>query len=102
MADTTGRSPAPEPDPNDVYALGSSGGESARLQRQAEVLAPESATLLDRVGLTRGNRAVDLGCGPRGVIELMCERVLPGGRVVGIDADPNHIAMAADLVAHLG
>jgi SAM-dependent methyltransferase len=72
------------------------------LQRQAEELAPESATLLDRVGLTRGDRAVDLGCGPRGVIELMCERVLPGGRVVGVDADPNHVAMAAELVANLG
>ena len=34
-------------DPNAVYALGSSSGESARLQRQAEELAPDSAVLLE-------------------------------------------------------
>jgi SAM-dependent methyltransferase len=102
MTESTGRSPAPPPEPSDVYALGQSRGESARLQRQADELAPESASLLDRVGLTRGQHAIDLGCGPRGVIELMCERALPGGRVVGLDADPNHVAMARELVAKLG
>jgi len=35
-------------DPNAVYPLGSSLGESARLQRQAEELAADSAALLDR------------------------------------------------------
>jgi hypothetical protein len=44
-ADATGQ------DANAVYALGSSQGESARLQRQAEDLAADSAALLDRVGL---------------------------------------------------
>lgn len=87
-------------DPNAVYALGSSSGESARLQRQAEELAPESSELLDRVGLRPGDSAIDLGCGPRGVIELLHQRVSPGGRVVGVDADPAHVAMASELVAH--
>ena len=86
-------------DPNAVYALGSSSDESARLQRQAEELAPESSDLLDRVGLRPGDSAIDLGCGPRGVIELLHERVSPGGRVVGLDADPAHVAMASELVA---
>jgi hypothetical protein len=83
--------PSPEAavdDPNAVYALGSSRGESARLQRQAEELAPDSAALLDRVGPRPGDSAIDLGCGPRGVIDLLAERVAPGGRVVGLDADP--------------
>ena len=93
---------AAEPDPNALYALGSSGSESARLQRQADELAPESNALLDRVGLRPGDRALDLGCGPRGVIELLVERVSPGGQVVGADADPVHLAMASDLVASLG
>ena len=89
-------------DPNAVYALGSSSGESARLQRQAEELAPDSAVLLDRVGLRPGDRAIDLGCGPRGVIDLLAERVAPGGRVVGLDADPAHVAMASEFVASRG
>jgi ubiquinone/menaquinone biosynthesis C-methylase UbiE len=89
-------------DPNAVYALGSSGGESARLQRQAEELAPDSAVLLDWVGVRPGDSAIDLGCGPRGVIDLLAERVAPGGRVVGLDADPAHVAMASEFVASQG
>ncbi len=89
-------------DPNAVYALSSSSGESARLQRQAEELAPDSAVLLDRVGLRPGDSAIDLGCGPRGVIDLLAERVAPGGRVVGLDADPAHVAMASEFVAARG
>jgi ubiquinone/menaquinone biosynthesis C-methylase UbiE len=85
-------------DPNAVYALGSSSAESARLQRQADELAPDSSALLDRVGLHPGDSAIDLGCGPRGIVELLDERVSPGGRVVGLDGDPAHVAMAAELV----
>src|SRR5215470_9801557 len=77
-----------------VYALGSNPAESARLQRQSDELRPYSAELLDRVGLEPGESAIDLGCGPRGIIQLLSERVSPGGRVVGVDADPTHVSMA--------
>lgn len=86
-------------DPNLVYSLGSSGRESERLQRQADELAPESKAVLDRAGLRSGHSAIDFGCGPRGVIEMLCDRVSPGGRVVGLDGDPAHVAMAVDLVS---
>jgi SAM-dependent methyltransferase len=85
-----------------VYPLGSSRGESARLQRQAEELAADSAALLDRVGLRPGQSAIDLGCGPRGILDLLAERVSPAGRVVGLDADPAHTAMAAGFAAARG
>ena len=87
---------------NAVYALGSSLGESARLQRQAEELAADSATLLDRVSLRPGQAAIDLGCGPRGILDLLAGRVAPAGRVVGLDADPAHAAMAAEFAARHG
>lgn len=57
-------------DPNAVYALGSSSGESARLQRQSDELAPDSLALLDHIGLRAGESAIDIGCGPRGIIDL--------------------------------
>ncbi|MGO8956619.1 MAG: methyltransferase domain-containing protein [Streptosporangiaceae bacterium] len=85
-----------------VYALGSSLGESARLQRQAEELAADSAALLDRVSLRPGQAAIDLGCGPRGILNLLAGRVAPAGRVVGLDADPAHAAMAAEFAARRG
>ena len=85
-----------------IYALGSSPGESARLQQQAEELAADSAALLDRVGLRPGQAAIDLGCGPRGILDLLADRVTPAGWVVGLDADPAHAAMAADFAARRG
>jgi len=87
---------------NAVYPLGSSAAESARLRRQTAELAPDSAALLDRVGLGPGQSAIDLGCGPRGILDLLAGRVSPGGRVVGLDADPAHTAMAAEFVSAHG
>jgi SAM-dependent methyltransferase len=95
-AGTTGQ------DPNAVYPLGSSMGESARLQRQAEELAADSSALLDRVGLRPGQSAIDLGCGPRGILDLLAGRAGPAGRVVGLDSDPAHAAMAAEFAAGRG
>ncbi len=85
------------PDATAIYSLGSSEGETARLQRQAGELAPDSHALLDRTGLRPGQSAIDLGCGPRGILDLLAGRVSPGGTVVGLDADPAHAAMAARL-----
>jgi SAM-dependent methyltransferase len=89
-------------DANAVYSLGSSEGETARLQRQADELAPDSCALLDRAGLRPGQAVIDLGCGPRGILDLLAERVSPGGQVVGIDADPAHTAMAAEFAVRRG
>ena len=89
-------------DASAVYSLGSSQDESARLQRQADELAPVSRALLDRVGLRPGQSAIDLGCGPRGVVDLLAERVSPGGQVVGLDADAAHTAMAAEFATGRG
>jgi len=86
----------------DVYALGRDPGESARLQRQSEELRSDSTALLDRAGLGPGQSAIDLGCGPSGIIELLAERVSPGGRFVGLDADPAHVAMARELARQRG
>src|SRR5215469_10753772 len=91
-----------DPDASAVYTLGSSTGESDRLLRQAGELAADNAALLDRVGLRSGHSVIDLGCGPRGILGLLADRVSPGGRVVGVDADPAHAAMAAEFVAGLG
>jgi ubiquinone/menaquinone biosynthesis C-methylase UbiE len=82
------------PAATDVYALGRDPAESARLRRQSDELRVDSAALLDRVGLGPGQSAIDIGCGPSGILEQLSERVSPGGHVVGLDADPAHAAMA--------
>jgi ubiquinone/menaquinone biosynthesis C-methylase UbiE len=89
-------------DANAVYPLGQNAGETARLRQQADELAPDSEALLDRVGLRPGRSAADLGCGPRGILDLLARRVAPGGEVVGVDADPAHTAMATEYVRAQG
>ena len=95
--DTTATTGAPAHDAADVYALGADTDETARLRRQSEELQPEARALLARLGelgLRPGQTALDLGCGPRGTLDLLAEAVGPGGRVVGLDADPAHVTAA--------
>lgn len=90
------------PDAAEVYALGTNPAESARLRRQSDELRPQSTELLARIGLVPGQSAIDLGCGPSGIIQLLCKRVSPGGRVVGVDADPVHVTMARQFADERG
>jgi SAM-dependent methyltransferase len=86
----------------ELYALGSDPDESARLTRQSGELQPQTAALLGRVGLAAGQSAIDLACGPSGILGQLSAAVSPGGRVVGLDADPAHVAMASQYAAALG
>jgi SAM-dependent methyltransferase len=86
----------------EVYALGSNPAESVRLQRQSDELRPQSAELLGRIGLAPGQSAIDLGCGPSGILDLLSAAVFPGGRVVGLDADPAHTSMARQHASKRG
>ena len=90
------------PDAADVYALGSDAAESARLQRQSDELRPEAVALIDKLGLHPGQSAIDVGCGPSGIVALLAETVGPGGRTVGLDANPLHIARVRELIARTG
>jgi ubiquinone/menaquinone biosynthesis C-methylase UbiE len=83
------------------FPLGRSSEETARLQRQAEELAPISRVLLERTAWP-GQHVIDVGCGPRGVLELLVECVGPGGRVVGLDSDPALVELAMRFAADWG
>jgi SAM-dependent methyltransferase len=102
MTGTEGRAAGTGPDAAGVYALGSDPAESARLQRQSDELRPEGAALLERLALLPGQSAIDLGCGPRGIIDLLSAAVSPGGHVVGLDANPQHVAMAGEYARQNG
>ena len=76
------------------YSLGVDDAERARLLAQCAMHRTEAELLLDRVGLRPGDRALDLGCGPLGVLDLLAERVGPTGRVVGIDREKRYLEIA--------
>jgi SAM-dependent methyltransferase len=83
------------------YVLGSGGTERQRLVRQARVFAAEASWLLDQVGAKPGWRAVDVGCGPIGIMDLLSDRVGTAGETVGVDNEARMIAMARDVAAEL-
>jgi SAM-dependent methyltransferase len=76
------------------YPLEHRAGEIERLRIQAEGMAPDTRTMLERIGVGSGWRCLDLGCGPGGITKLLSEYVGPAGRVVGLDMDESFLAHA--------
>jgi ubiquinone/menaquinone biosynthesis C-methylase UbiE len=86
----------------DRYVLGYRQAEQERLQRQAEQLGHESARLFDEIGISQGARVLEMGCGPRGCLDLLSTRVGASGRVIGIEVNPDAVALAESFVAERG
>ena len=84
---------------SDPYLLGFRQAEQERLERQADELAPESARLFDEVGVRDGWRVVEIGCGPRGCLGLLSQRVGAAGRVVGVELSQEQVERAQRFVA---
>lgn len=76
------------------YPLEHRAGEIERLRIQGEGMAPDTRIMLDRLGVAPGWSCLDIGCGPRGITDLLSERVGPAGRVVGLDMDEQHLEHA--------
>ena len=88
-------------DATSQYVLGSDDAERQRLLRQARGFRDEASWLVDQVGVGAGWRAVDVGCGPIGVLDLLAERVGAAGQIIGVDNEPRMIEMAKSVAAEL-
>jgi len=84
------------------YLLGSSLSERERLLRQCEIHEPEARWLLDQVGVQPGWRAIDVGCGPLGILNLLSERLGATGAAVGLDNEPRMLEWARQSIAERG
>ena len=82
----------------DTYLLGRAEGEEARLKRQIANLAPDSDAQFEKIGIKPGERVIDLGCGPGGVLHLLGKRVGPQGSVLGIERSPHFVELARRFV----
>jgi len=85
-----------------VHTLDSEPTHRRRLGRPADALRTHAEFLMDQVSLRSGDEVIDLGCGPSGILDLLADRVGPCGRVVGIDANPHHVARARAFVDRWG
>jgi len=91
------RKPLPE-----EYLLGHSANEEERLRRQPQELAPDSTQLLDQLNIRPGDRAIDIGCGPHGILDLLSERVGTNGKVVGVERNESTVQLARQFLAENG
>src|SRR5262245_29268510 len=69
-------------------------GEIVRLLTQGNAMAPDALAMLERIGPMQGWRCLDIGCGPRGITDLMSSQVGPSGRVVGLDRNAGFLEFA--------
>ena len=76
------------------YPIEQRAGEIERLLLQAQAMAPDTLVMLDRFGPMRGWTCLDIGCGQRGITDLLAARVGAGGRVVGLDMDAAFLDVA--------
>ena len=86
----------------DEYILGHRDAEQQRLQRQGEALAADAEWLFDQVEPLDGRRVVEIGCGPRGCLDLLSSRVGPQGHVVGVERSDDAVSAARRLIADRG
>ncbi|GAA3597307.1 hypothetical protein GCM10022419_095670 [Nonomuraea rosea] len=88
--------------PGPAYLLGASAGEHQRLLAQGALLRDAARQLLDRLPLAERAHAIDVGCGPLGILDLLSDKVGPRGTVVGLDNNARMAAWASESVAALG
>ena len=84
------------------YPLGGTSTERDCLLDQAEQYEPTANWLLDQIGVQPGWRAVDIGCGPIGILNLLSQRVGPSGAVIGLEREPRFVDMARAEIAKRG
>jgi SAM-dependent methyltransferase len=76
------------------YLFAHAPNEVDRLQSWAHSWEPETEAMLDRIPVQSGWHAIDLACGPLGIIGPLSRRVGPTGRVVASDLNPGMLSAA--------
>ncbi len=78
------------------YPIERRAGEVERLALQNAALAEATDAMLEQIGVGPGWRCLDLGCGPRGITDLLSARVGPQGSVLGLEFDAEFVALARE------
>jgi ubiquinone/menaquinone biosynthesis C-methylase UbiE len=76
--------------------------EGQRLLEQGRGLEPEAKSLLDRIGVQPGWKAIDVGCGPLGILDLLADRVGPAGEAVGLERESRLVELGQAILAQRG
>src|SRR5260370_29873055 len=83
-------------DAPDRYSIRGGKEGKKRLDLLARAMLPTTMKLLDRAGLIRGMKCLDVGSGGGHVAISMARVVGPEGRVIGTDTDTEILALARE------
>lgn len=72
--------------------------EINRLVDQARCWETETESLFDQIDVQQGWNCLDIGCGPRGVLDLLIIRVGLHRQVTGVDHNPHYIKAANQYI----
>ena len=73
------------------YVLGTNDAELVRLGFQHQVWAEATAASWEHAGFQRGDRILDVGCGPGYVTFALADLTGPDGHVVGVDMSERYV-----------
>ena len=76
------------------YIFSHAPNEVDRLQSWARSWEPETEALLDRIQVQPGWHAIDLACGPLGIIGPLSRRIGATGKVIASDLNPGMLTAA--------
>jgi ubiquinone/menaquinone biosynthesis C-methylase UbiE len=75
--------------------IGATGAEgAARLALLDQVYGPEAERIMDAIGILRGGRIADIGCGTGNTTRWFANRVGPEGQVTAVDVSADQLAIA--------
>lgn len=73
------------------YVLGNLDSEIARLEIQSAFFEPLTRRTLQKAGIKKGMRCLDVGCGAGSITRILAEMVGKKGQVIGTDVDERYL-----------
>jgi ubiquinone/menaquinone biosynthesis C-methylase UbiE len=80
------------------YALTLSEDELRRYRFMADAARQTEQDLWQAAGIAPGATVADIGCGPGALFPAIMDVIGPGGRLIGVDANPGTVAAAQAMI----
>ncbi len=78
------------------------GGHGSRYGQRTRTFQHWQELLIGQLAVTAGDTVLDIGCGTGLRMPGLQHKIGPTGRIIGVDASPDMLALAADRVADNG
>ena len=80
--------------PGDRYILATGPDGAARLALLDQVSGPDATRIMTAIGIPRGGRVADIGCGTGNTARWFANMVGPEGQVAAVDVSDDQLALA--------